>query len=289
MNAGIRSLAAALAALPFAALVIASLAFRWTWPDLLPSTWWWEARGEARLPIGWDYVASPAARAWVGLATTATIAGAVTVVGLAIAWPAARVLAHERFRGKAVVETLLLAPLLVPELAIALGLATVAVQVGVAGSWWGVLLAHVVPVLPYLVRTLAAVEVGFDRDLADAARVHGASAWDVLRYLRLPLLAPGVAASALFAFLVSAHVVVVTVLVGQGRVETTATQLFARLGGGGALDPITAAFALLMTLPGLVALVILQRVLRSQTDVAAVSRLARDPGAGADRTRTLTP
>lgn len=258
---------ALVATLPFAALVIASLAFRWTWPDPLPDTWWWQARQSARLPIGWDYVLSPASRALSALATTATLAAAVTLLGLAVAWPAARVLAHERFRGRGAVELLLLAPLVVPELAIALGLAVGAVQLGLAGTWWGVLAAHVVPTLPYLVRTLTAVEQGFDRDVADAARVHGAGSWAVFWYLRLPLLAPGVAAAALFAFLVSAHLVVLTVLVGQGRVETTAVQLFARLGGGAALDPVSAALALLLTLPGVALLLVLDGVLRRRVDL----------------------
>ncbi len=255
------------ATLPFAALVVASLAFRWSWPDLLPTEWWWEARRTVRLPIGWDYVASSASRALPALLTSVTVATAVTALGLAVAWPAARVIAHERFRGRQAVELALLAPLVVPELAVALGLAVSAVQLGVAGTWWGVVAAHVVPTLPYLVRTLAAVEQGFDRDLADAARVHGADAWAVFWFLRLPLLAPGVAAAALFAFLLSTHLVVLTVLVGQGRVETTAVQLFARLGGGAALDPVSAALALLLTLPGVLLLVVLDGVLRRRVDL----------------------
>jgi len=258
---------ALVATLPFAALVVASLAFRWTWPDLLPTEWWWQARQAARLPIGWDYVASSASRALPALLTSASIAMVVTALGLLVAWPAARVLAHERFRGRHAVELVLLAPLVVPELAVALGLAVSAVQLGVAGTWWGVAAAHVVPTLPYLVRTLAAVEQGFDRDVADAARVHGADAWAVFWYLRLPLLAPGVASAALFAFLLSAHLVVLTVLVGQGRVETTAVQLFARLGGGAALDPVSAALALLLTLPGVLLLVLLDGVLRRRVDL----------------------
>lgn len=256
-----------IATLPFAALVVASLAFGWHWPELLPSSWWWEARRTARLPLGWDYLASPASRAVPALLTTAALAAAVAFVGIVVAWPAARVLAHERFRGRGAVEVALLTPLVVPELALALGLAVSAVQVGLAGTWWGVLLAHVLPTLPYLVRTLTAVEQGFDRDVADAARVHGAGPWAVFWYLRLPLLAPGVAAAALFAFLLSSHLVVLTVLVGQGRVETTAVQLFARLGGGAALDPITAALALVATLPGVLLLVLLDGVLRRRVDL----------------------
>lgn len=266
---------ALVATLPFVGLVVASLAFRWTWPDLLPSAWWWEARRDARLPIGWDYLAAPASRALPALATSAGIAALATLLGLAVAWPAARVLAHETFRGREAVGLLVLTPLLVPELAVALGVAVVALQLGAAGTWWGVALAHVVPTLPYLVRTLVAAERQLPRDVVDAARVHGAGAWAVFRHLRLPLLGAGVAAATLFAFLVSVHTVVLTVLVGQGRVETTASQLFARLGGGGALDPVSAGLALLLTLPGLVLLALVDGALRRR-DGAALS--AAPPG-----------
>lgn len=98
--------------------------------------------------------------------------------------------------------------------------------------------------------------------------MHGATAWEVFRYLRLPLLAPGVAAATLFAYLVSVHLVVLTVLIGQGRVETTAVQLFARLGGGGLLGPISAGLALLLTLPAVVLLVVLEAALRRPTHLA---------------------
>lgn len=61
---------------------------------------------------------------------------------------AARVLAVDRLRGRGIVEGAFLAPLLVPVLAIGLGLAAWATQVGAAGTLWGVGLAHLVPVLP---------------------------------------------------------------------------------------------------------------------------------------------
>ena len=43
---------------PFVPLVIASFAFRWSWPSLLPTAWWIKARATARLPLAWDYVFS---------------------------------------------------------------------------------------------------------------------------------------------------------------------------------------------------------------------------------------
>jgi len=268
---------ALVAVAPFAGLVVASLAFRWTWPDLLPSEWWWQARQHARLPLGWDYLLAPASRALPALATSALLASAATLVGLMVAWPAARVVAHERFRGRELVELLTLAPLLIPELAIALGLAVTALRSGLGGTWWGVALAHVVLMLPYLVRTLTAVEQQLDRDVIDAARVHGAGSWQVFWYLRLPLLAGGVMAAALFGFLVSVHTVILTVLVGQGRVETTAVQLFARLGGGAVLDAVSAALALLLTLPALLLLLVLDGVLRGRRELRSVHPNGQSP------------
>lgn len=47
---------------PFIPLIIQSFAFRWAWPDMLPSTWWLEQREKSLLPMAWDYVLSPYSR-----------------------------------------------------------------------------------------------------------------------------------------------------------------------------------------------------------------------------------
>ena len=245
---------------PFIPLVIASVSFRWTWPDLLPSEWWWQVRGEVFRPVAWDFVFSSALNAGDALLNTVGIALAVTLLASLLCLPAARVIATERFPGRSALEFFLLTPLIVPEIAIGLGMLVLFIQLGLAGSVVGIVLAHLIPVIPYTMRVLISAFQNLGREVEAQARTLGASPWQVALYVTLPLILPGLAASALFAFLISSNLFLLTFYVGRGQVETLPTLLFSKLAGGGALDPVGAGLALLASLPGVVLLIVLERV-----------------------------
>ena len=253
-------LAAAALAGPFALLVIASISFRWAWPDLWPSTWWWQERAEARLPLAWDYVFSPVSGTLTALLNTVLIAVVVTVLATLICLPTAQALATGARGGRAV-EFFLLTPLLVPEVAVGLGVLVLFSQLGLAGSYLGVVLAHLIPTIPYTVRVLTASFQGLDHELEAQARVLGAGPFRTFWAVTLPLVLPGVFAAGLFAFLISSNVFLLTFLVGRGEIVTLPTLLFAKLSAGGVLDPVAAGLALLASLPGMVLLVVLERAL----------------------------
>jgi len=250
--------------IPFIPLLVASVSFRWTWPDLWPSRWWWEARATARLPIGWDYIFSPASRVVEATANTVLIAAMATLIGLAISLPAARVLARERFRGKRLLEFLLLTPLIVPEIAVGLGILVTFIQLGLAGSLTGIILVHLIPTIPYMVRVLTSVFQGLSRDVEEQARLLGASPLRILVHVTAPMILPGIVAGSLFAFLISSNIFLLTFFVGGGRIETLPTLLFSRMSGGGALDPIAAGITLLACIPGIVLLIITERFIKEE-------------------------
>ena len=253
-------LAAAALAGPFALLVIASVSFRWAWPDLWPSAWWWQERGDSRLPLAWDYVFSPVSGALTALLNTVLIAVVVTVLATLICLPTAQALANGT-PGSRAVEFFLLTPLLVPEIAVGLGMLVLFSQLGLAGSYLGVVLAHLVPTVPYTVRVLTASFQGLSGDVEAQARTLGAGPFRTFWSVTLPLVLPGVLAAGLFAFLVSSNVFLLTFLVGRGEIVTLPTLLFAKLSAGGVLDPVAAGLALLASLPGVVLLVGLERTL----------------------------
>jgi len=260
----------ALAALilgPFLPLIIQSFAFRWDWPNLLPSEWWLTARERARLPLGWDYVLSPYSRVWEATLNTLGIGLGATALSLVLCLPAARVLARRRFAGKAGFELFLALPLLLPEMAIGIPLLLIYIRLGLAGSHLGIVIAHLIPTIPYMIRMLTAVYQGLDRQLEEQARVLGASGWQVFRLITLPLLLPGVVAGCLFTFLVSTNVFLLTFLLGQGRILTLPTLLFSKIGGG-QLDATAAGLALLMSVPGLMLLLFFERFVRQEALVA---------------------
>lgn len=253
-------LASAALAGPFTLLVVASVAFRWAWPDLLPSAWWWQERGEARLPLAWDYIFSPVSGALEALLNTVVIALAVTVLCTLICLSTAQALATKT-HGKGAVEFFLLTPLLVPEIAVGLGVLILFSQLGLAGSYLGVVLAHLIPAVPYTVRVLTASFQGLGRDVEAQARTLGAGPLETFWFITLPLVLPGVLAGGLFAFLVSSNLFLLTFLIGRGEIITLPTLLFAKLSAGGVLDPVAAGLALLVSLPGIVLLLLFEQVL----------------------------
>ena len=248
---------------PFIPLIIQSLAFRWAWPDMLPGTWWLEQRGKSMMPLAWDYVLSPYSRIWDATLNTVGIGLAVTVICLAISLPAARVLARERFRGKSAFEFFLSMPLIVPEAAIGIALLMMFIRLDLAGSYFGIIIAHLIPTIPYMVRMLTAVYQGLGRDFEEQAIILGASRWQVLRLVTLPMLLPGVVAGALFTFLVSTNIFLLTFFLGQGKIITLPTLLFSKIAGG-TLDASAAGITLIVTLPGIILLIISERFIKEE-------------------------
>lgn len=248
---------------PFLPLIIQSLAFRWAWPDLLPGTWWLEQRERSMIPLAWDYVLSPYSRVWEATLNTVAIGGMVTAICLAICLPAARVLARERFRGKSTFEFFLTLPLIVPEAAIGIALLMIFINLGLAGSYTGIVIAHLIPTIPYMVRMLTAVYQGLGREFEEQAMILGARPWQILWRVTLPMLMPGVVAGALFTFLVSTNIFLLTFFLGQGRIITLPTLLFSKISGG-TLDASAAGIALVVTLPGIILLVISERFIREE-------------------------
>ena len=248
---------------PFLPVIIQSLAFRWAWPELLPGTWWLEQRGKSMLPLAWDYVLSPYSRVWEATVNTVFIGLVVTAICLAICLPVARLLARESFAGKSAFEFFLTLPLIVPEAAIGIALLMIFIRLGLAGSYAGIIIAHLIPTIPYMVRMLTAVYQGLGRDFEEQAMILGARPLQILWRVTLPMLLPGVVAGALFTFLVSTNIFLLTFFLGQGQVITLPTLLFSKIAGGN-LDTTAAGITLIVTLPGIILLIISERFIKEE-------------------------
>jgi len=256
---------------PFVPLIIQSFAFRWAWPDLLPSSWWLERRADSTVPLAWDYVLSPYSQVGSALFNTLFIGFAATLLCLVICLPAARVLAREQFRGKAAFEFLLSMPLIVPEAVIGMALLMIYIRIGLAGSYLGIIVAHLIPTIPYMVRMLTSVYQGLANDYEEQATILGADRLQILVRVTLPMLMPGVVAGALFTFLVSSNVFLLTFFLGQGRIVTLPTLLFSKISGG-SLDATAAGIALVASLPGILLFVVSERLVREELFVSGLGR-----------------
>ena len=131
----------------------------------------------------------------------ATILGSLLGLGLA----------RLRFRGSGAAQTLLLLPIMTPEIIMGISLLVFFSQLfGLNGSIGQIAIAHIMFCISYVAITVRARAVSLDPRLEEAARDLGASAVGAFRHVTLPLLAPAVAAGAMLAFALSFDDLVVT-------------------------------------------------------------------------------
>ena len=120
-------------------------------------------------------------------------------------------LARLRFRGSGATETLILLPMVTPEIIMGISLLIFFGQLfDQNGSLGQIAIAHITFCISYVAVTVRARASGMDPQLEEAARDLGASAWGAFRYVTLPLIAPAVAAGAMLAFALSFDDLVVT-------------------------------------------------------------------------------
>ncbi|MBK8027257.1 MAG: ABC transporter permease subunit [Chloroflexi bacterium] len=165
---------------------------------------------------------------------------------------------------------MLLLPAIVPPLAVSMGLSVNFLRWGLAGSWIGVSIAHLVPVLPHTILIMAGFYNGYSVEHEQQARALGARPLAVFLHVTLALTLPGMIVAGLFAFLISWSQYLLTLLIGSGRVITLPILLFSSASGGN--NAIIAVQAILFTAPTLLLLLVTSRVL-SNHGVSGLGRL----------------
>ncbi len=186
-------------------------------------------------------------RTLTGLRDGLTIAVVVSLLSLLLAFPAARVMGLRQFKGRQLAWLLLFLPTVVPPLAIGMGLNILFLQLGLAGTVFGVVLAHLIPTLPYTIFTLSSAFVRYDENFEHQALALGASPLQIFVNVTLRMMTPSLVVATLFAFLISWSQYLLTLLIGGGKIITLPILLFAAASGG---NPSTIGIkSLLFVLP----------------------------------------
>ena len=180
------------------------------------------------------------------------------VLSLAIGMPAAVALGRARFFGAEFLRTLIAAPLMVPYVAFGLALLIVMSDVGVTGSFWALLLAHTVIVMPFVVRILTAGLQSYDATLEYAASSLGATALGVFRTITLPMLRGAIFAAAFFAFITSFDEVTVTLFIAGPETTTLPVRMFNYIEFTS--DPLIAAVSTLELVLSIGSVVVIDRL-----------------------------
>lgn len=155
---------------------------------------------------------------YIGISSTicATFLGTLASIGLV----------RGRFRGKNLIMALVLSPMVVPLIITACGLYFMLSFLGMIGTFLGLVVAHTVLGIPFVVVVVSASLQGFDRTLEQAALSLGASQIRTFFKITAPIVAPGIFSGAIFAFITSFDEVVIALFLAGPRWRTLPVKMF---------------------------------------------------------------
>jgi putative spermidine/putrescine transport system permease protein len=180
-----------------------------------------------------------------------------TALSLLLGTAAAYALLRGRMPASDAIASFLMAPLVFPSVVIGVALLQYYSLLGVRGSIIGLLVAHVVITVPYIVRSAIASLSGLDIAVEEAARVLGADGLTAFRLVTLPLIKPGLVAGALFAFVTSLDNVPVTIFLLGPSQSTLPVLIFTSVEHG--VDPSIAAVSTLLIIATGIVLLLAER------------------------------
>lgn len=148
----------------------------------------------------------------------ATVLGTLAALGL-----------RGRVPFAATLRTVFLLPMVVPAVVMGVGMQVLFVRLGLVNSYLGVILAHTVLAIPFVLISVSGSLAGIDRRVERAAESLGASPVRTFTRVTLPLMRPGVLSGAALAFALSLDEVVLTLFVAGPNQRTLARQMFSTL------------------------------------------------------------
>ena len=167
---------------------------------------------------------------WQGsLWNSLKIAPVATLISVGLGTLAAIGLSQPHVPFRRAIMAILISPMIVPLIIAAAGMYFFYSRIGLQGTYWGVVLAHAALGIPFVIITVTATLVSFDRSLTRAAASMGAGPVRTFFKVQMPLILPGVVSGGLFAFITSFDEVVVVLFLGAAGQKTLPWQMFTGL------------------------------------------------------------
>ena len=231
-----------------ASVVVNSLAGQWfdTWfPSSYTASWYGDAWREYDL----GQVVS----------TTVIVAVAVVSLSVLIGAPASYVLARRSLPGKAIVMLVFLLPIMMPPITYGIPLATLLTYYHLAPGLTGVILANLVPSVPFVILTMTPFIEQINPSIESAARMCGANMTRMFIRILAPLLIPGVLAAAVLVLVRTVGMFELTFLTSNSESDTLVVALFTAMTGAGiraqqSVDAMAVIYMLMMMLLLVIAL-----------------------------------
>ncbi|MEG2786239.1 MAG: ABC transporter permease subunit [Romboutsia sp.] len=233
---------------PLIILFIWAISSSWIFPQIIPSNF--SLRG-------FEYILS--SDNMKILINSVFISIIVVILTLIISIPSARAIALYNFKGKHLFELLILSPIIIPMTSVAMGIQLTFIRLGIANTVIGVIIINIVPCLPYSVRIITDVYKLIGDKYEVQASMLGANNVDILRYVTMPLLLPGLIGASSMCFIISFSQYFLTLLIGGGSVITYPLIMFPYIQSGD--RTLASIYSIVFIIISLIVVILMEKTL----------------------------
>lgn len=181
-----------------------------------------------------------------------------SALAVAFCVPAALGVARHRFPGRDVMMALFQSPLMVPHVVLGIAFLRFFTEIGLAGSFTGLVISHIVIVFPFALRLTLASVTGLNPYIEHAAASLGAGDLTILRRITLPLIVPGLVSGWALAFINSFDEVTMTVFIATPGTETLPVRMFLYVQDN--IDPLVSSVSAAVIAVTVVTMIVLDRL-----------------------------
>jgi putative spermidine/putrescine transport system permease protein len=186
------------------------------------------------------------------------LAALSSTIAVLFAVPAALAIARYRFAGREAVLAFFMSPLMIPHVVLGIAFLRFFTTIGIGGTFIGLVLSHIVIVMPFALRLVLAAATGMDRAVEHAAVSLGASPFTMFRRVTLPLILPGVVSGWVLAFITSFDEVTMTVFIASPSTITLPVRMFLYIQDN--IDPLVTSVSATLIFLTVIVMVILDRL-----------------------------
>ena len=174
-----------------------------------------------------------------------------------LAVPAALAIARFQFRGREPLMAFFLSPLMIPHVVLGLAFLKFFTSIGISGTYLGLVIAHIIIVMPFALRLVLASATGLDPALERAAYSLGATPWITFRRIILPLIVPGVVSGWVIAFISSFDELTMSIFIASPSTTTLPVRIYLHIED--TIDPLVTAVSAAIIYLTIIAIFILDR------------------------------
>ncbi|AOJ96854.1 MULTISPECIES: ABC transporter permease [Burkholderia] len=179
-------------------------------------------------------------------------------LGVALAVPAALAIARYRFPGRGALTSFFLSPMMIPAVVLGIAFLRFLSLLHLSGSFWALVAAHVVIVLPYALRLALSSAIGLDRDAERAALSCGASRFTAFRRVVLPMIRTGVAGGWVLSFIQSFDELTMTIFVATPGTTTLPVAMYNQIAQ--TIDPLVTSVSAVLIVGTVLLMLLLDRL-----------------------------